>query len=127
MLCVLFIILNIFNMSFIKTTLDSIKSIANYLFLNKIILIFVVFVVFILLNFVFSEHGIINRIKLGLEQKEYKEKISLEIRKTDSLKNRIVTLSFDSLEIERIAREYYGMLKPKEKLYIYKNINKKDE
>lgn len=114
-------------MRIITSTLESIKSVLSYLFQNKKILIFVVFLVFILLNFVFSEHGIINRIQLGLEQKEYKEKISLELRKTDSLKNRILTLTFDSLEIERIAREYYGMLKPGEKLYIYKNITKKDE
>ncbi len=114
-------------MNFLKSILEYIKSITKYLFLNKKILIAVVFSVFILLNFVFSEHGIINRIQLGLEQKEYKERISLELRKTDSLKKRIVILSFDSLEIERIAREYYGMLKPGEKLYIYKNINKKDE
>lgn len=114
-------------MRFIKSTLDSIQSIAKYLFQNKKILIIVVFLVFILLNFVFSEHGIINRIQLGLEQSEYREKISLELKKTDSLKKRIITLSFDSLEIERIAREYYGMLKPGEKLYIYKNITKKDE
>ncbi len=114
-------------MNFLKSILEYIKSITKYLFLNKKILIAVVFSAFILLNFVFSEHGIINRIQLGLEQKEYKERISLELRKTDSLKKRIVILSFDSLEIERIAREYYGMLKPGEKLYIYKNINKKDE
>ena len=114
-------------MRLITSALESIKSVLAYLFLNKKILIFVVFFVFILLNFVFSEHGIINRIQLGLEQKEYKEKISFELRKTDSLKKRIVTLTFDSLEIERIAREYYGMLKSGEKLYIYKNINTKDE
>ncbi|MFW6276782.1 MAG: FtsB family cell division protein [Bacteroidota bacterium] len=42
----------------------------------------------------------------------------------DSLKQRIKMLQKDTSEIERVAREKYGMVKPGEKVYILKENEK---
>ena len=114
-------------MNILKKLIESSKALFYYVLHNKKLWLLPAFVVFLLLNFVFSSHGIINRIKLELEQDELLDKISIEKHNTDSLKQRILTLTYDSLEIERLAREYYGMLKQGEKLYIYKQTEKKEE
>jgi len=61
-----------------------------------------------------------------MDRSTLKENITGEKLINDSLKKRIEFLKTDSLEIERIAREYYGMTKPQEKLYIFKK-RKNDE
>ncbi len=114
-------------MKILKKLIESSIALFRYILQNKKLWLLPAFVVFILLNFVFSGHGIINRIRLELEQDELIEKINIEKHQTDSLKKRIQVLTYDSLEIERIAREYYGMLKAGEKLYIYKSTEKKEE
>jgi cell division protein FtsB len=102
---------------------DKLKNIFIFLFnilmQNKKWWLAPIFIVVIALNFVFSEHGIINRISLEYDKKALLEKIQIENKIGDSLKIRIKSLKYDSLEIERLAREYYGMLKPGERLYIF--------
>ena len=77
--------------------------------------------------FLFSPYGIIKSIKLAKQRTDaYKE--LLEMKKTnDSLREKINEIRTDTLEIERIAREKYGMIKPGEKVYIRKKIQKEDK
>lgn len=77
--------------------------------------------IFILYTFVFSDYGLIVYFKNKMIAKDLREEIQKEIQMRDSLNYRINQLKYDTLEIEKIARELYGMSKPNEKLYIYKN------
>jgi cell division protein FtsB len=74
--------------------------------------------------FFFSPYGIIKSIKLANQRSNsYKE--LLEMKKTnDSLRKKIIETRKDTLEIERIAREKYGMVTRGEKVYIRKKIVK---
>jgi cell division protein FtsB len=95
-------------------------SLLNYIISKRKLLIYLSVIGVILINFVFSQYGIINRISLELNKKDLFEKISAEQMIKDSLYKRINILNNDTLEIERLAREYYGMIKPGEKLFIFK-------
>jgi cell division protein FtsB len=76
-------------------------------------LIAVIAILFIL----FSDRGLLKRISLNGQKSELQNKISRELEIHDSLTNSIDKLQYDTVEIERIAREYYGMIKPGEKIY----------
>ncbi len=95
-------------------------SLINYIISKRRLFIYLAVIGVIMINFVFSEYGIINRISLELDKQELFEKIGAEQIVKDSLYQRIKTLNNDTLEIERLAREYYGMIKPGEKLFIFK-------
>ncbi len=71
----------------------------------------------------FSGHGLLFRFRIEAERKEYLNKINEESRVRDSLNRKIIQLKADTLEIERIAREHYGMVKPGEKVFIIKKNN----
>lgn len=81
----------------------------------------------ILAYFLFSPSGIINRIILTSKQKELLQEIEFEKKIQDSLKIGVSKMKSDTLEIEKIAREKYGMKLPNEKIYIVplKPSNKK--
>ena len=95
--------INIFQNSFI-------------VFLGIIVLLFIVFVV--------SDYGLIKKNELKNEldslEKENK-KLSQVFDSLSSVKNSLAT---DFFEVEKIAREKYGMLKPNEKIY---KINKNSD
>jgi len=77
--------------------------------------------------FIFSPYGIIKSIKLASQRSDsYKELIDLK-KTNDSLRKKIIEIRNDTLEIERIAREKYGMIKFGEKVYIRKKINKENK
>ena len=80
-------------------------------------------VIIVLGLFLFSKHGLITRIQLENQKKEIQQKIKNEKRISDSLKNVIRSLRYDTLEIEREAREKYGMVKPGEEKYFIKSEN----
>ncbi|HPD33090.1 MAG TPA: septum formation initiator family protein [Candidatus Kapabacteria bacterium] len=80
--------------------------------------IIVMIVIIAISYFLFSPSGIINRV---IQQKKYTKLQALteqEKHINDSLTKRINQLRNDSLEIERIAREKYGMKKPGETIYL---------
>lgn len=106
---------------------DITGGIVRFVFKYRKFWLIPVFVAFILINFVFSEFGIINIISLKMERSDLRSKILQEKHKRDSLRSRIQCLEQDSTEIERLAREYYGMLKPGESLYLYKDTLKSEE
>lgn len=80
----------------------------------------------ILIFYLFTDYGAINKIsyisqKNDLVQKS--QKLTLEIDSLKKLEKKLIT---DTLSIERLAREKYGMIKQGEKVIFIKK-NKKDE
>ncbi|MCX8055162.1 MAG: septum formation initiator family protein [Ignavibacteria bacterium] len=78
----------------------------------------------VLLLVVFSDSGLYKRFQLELEKTEMIEKIENEMKRKDSLNTRIKRLLYDTTEIERIAREKYGMTKPNEEVIIIEREKK---
>ncbi|MGB9771898.1 MAG: FtsB family cell division protein [Candidatus Kapaibacteriota bacterium] len=68
-------------------------------------------------HLVFSNFGFLNKRKLEKEKKELLNEIKNELNIRDSLENRIKMLETDSLEIEKVAREKYGLVKEGEEIY----------
>ena len=66
----------------------------------------------------FSEYGLWTRFGLEFKKSDLGDKVAEGQRTQDSLLKMIKVLKTDTLEIERIAREEYGMVKPGEKVYI---------
>jgi cell division protein DivIC len=80
--------------------------------------IYGIIAILVLYFVLFSDSGVITRFSLESEKTELKEKISKAKKETDSLKHRIDELKTNELEIERVAREKYGMKKKGETIYI---------
>lgn len=72
----------------------------------------------IVLFIVFSDHGAYKRFQLEMTKRELKDKIDIEMKRKDTLNQRIKKLLTDTIEIERIAREKYGMIKPGEEVIV---------
>jgi cell division protein FtsB len=68
-----------------------------------------VVIVFVL----FSNYGVITRLSLMLEQTMTTLKAT-----SDSLRRQVRILETDSTEIERLARERYGYIRPNEEVFI---------
>ncbi len=99
--------------------------IARFIKYNKILVLFILFLVFLLSMFVFSNNGLLKRMKLENEKKELEKTISIEQKKSDSLEKKIKEIQTSDRELERIAREKYGMTKEGEKIYrIYTDSTK---
>ncbi len=85
---------------------------------KNIRLILVLFLVALgVYHLVFSNFGFLNKRKLEKEKKELLNEIKNELNIRDSLENRIKMLETDSLEIEKVAREKYGLVKEGEEIY----------
>jgi len=72
-------------------------------------------IVFLML---FSDFGYLTTIEYHIKKNELQDKINISKKKNDSLKKRIEIITNDSMEIERIAREHYGLIKQNEEIYI---------
>ena len=71
-----------------------------------------------LLGFVlFTNHGLLKRLQLEMRQQSIDREIERQRLVTDSLLRHIRILETDTLEIERLARQNYGMVKPGEVVY----------
>jgi cell division protein FtsB len=80
--------------------------------------IILILIALLALSFViFSDRGLIKRLSLINHRNELQTKIQDEMKIHDSLVKSIDKLQFDTIEIERIARENYGMIKPGERIY----------
>jgi len=66
----------------------------------------------------FSRYGVMTHIALRSESAELEHKVMTLRKHNDSLRTVISTLLQDTAEIERIAREHYGLIKPGETVYI---------
>ncbi len=84
---------------------------------NRVIIGSVIGVLF--LGYVlFSEYGLWTRFGLEFKKNNLEDDVANGQHIQDSLIKMIKVLKTDTLEIERIAREEYGMVKPGEKVYI---------
>lgn len=79
--------------------------------------------VFVLSLLLFSDFGYIKRFELIFQNTRIKKEIVAEQTTRDSLNYRISKLLYDTSEIEKISREYYGMLKSDEKIFIVTKKN----
>jgi len=72
----------------------------------------------LLLGFVlFTNHGVIKRLRLEAQRQEINKEIEQAQIHGDSLRKQILILRNDTLEIERLARQNYGLIKPGEEVY----------
>ncbi len=73
----------------------------------------------------FSSRGIVSRIELEWEKHKLLSNIETMKMQQDSLKAVIKRLETDTLLIEKLARERYGMTKPGEHVFIIEQSNKR--
>ena len=66
----------------------------------------------------FSSRGLFARVSLEWERRTVLERVKAVTAEQDSLRNTIRSLESDTLLIERLAREKYGMVKPGERVFI---------
>jgi cell division protein FtsB len=77
--------------------------------------------------FLFSPYGIIKSIKLAGQRTDAYNEL-LHIKKTnDSLRDKIHQIRTDTIEIERIAREKYGLVKKGERVFIRKKLENQNK
>ena len=66
----------------------------------------------------FSSHGLMSRWRLTAERENLNSEIGYLRLQEDSLRSLINRLEHDTIEIERLARERYGYIRPGEKVYL---------
>lgn len=89
---------------------------------NPANLIFSAILLALLLYFMFSEKGLIKRIRLEIEIAKLKKEIQRVENENASLRQKIHELETNPREVEKIAREKYGMAKEGEEVF---NIKEK--
>lgn len=85
--------------------------------INKKKYILIAVVLLFTFYFIFSDYGLIKRFSLEMDLKSKNKELETCKTTKDSLNKIIYKLQTDSLEIERIAREKYGMTKDNEEVY----------
>ncbi len=103
----------------------SYNKIFNIIQKNKVKSALILLAILFLYSFIFSDYGLMERFSLEIKLKETKKEVKENKKTSDSLKKIIFKLKTDSLEIERIAREQYGMIKDGEEIF-YIKTNKID-
>jgi cell division protein FtsB len=73
-----------------------------------------VVIVFVL----FSNYGVITRLSLMSETEQLEQTMATLKTTSDSLRRQVRILETDSTEIERLARERYGYIRPNEEVFI---------
>ena len=99
-------------------------KIPEFSFSKNISKILVVLGTLLLIYVIFADYGFLKRIELEQQVKELESQIQIQKQLEDSIKNNILKLTLDTNEMERIAREKYGMIKTNEEVYHIKK-NKK--
>ena len=97
---------------------DFIAKLKTNKYAKKRYLVLFFLVVFVGGFAIFSPYGVVNRLSLESQKRELLEKIAIERRTSDSLRQQIKILESEDFEIEKIAREKYGMIKPGERVYM---------
>jgi len=91
---------------------------------KKYQIIILLFCIFVAVVIIFSDYGFIKRMSLEMKSTELQKEIISQKQITDSMQIAIDKLKNDTLEIERIAREKYGMSKKNEDVYYIKSEGK---
>ena len=93
------------------------KNIFKYLYHRRRMLLYVLVLLLIMAYAVFGKKGILQRVELEMENKELQRKLKEEQEKTLILQKQIDDLKSSDKEIEKTAREKYGMTKEGEEIY----------
>ena len=100
-----------------QETKDSlVKKIARFFKYNKLALIFLFVILAHSALAVFGSKGLLTRLKLESNKKQFEKQLLEEQKKTDELKQEIKELNTSDKKIEKVAREKYGMTKDGEKI-----------
>jgi len=91
--------------------------IARFIKYHKILVLYIIFLISAVYMYLFSNNGLLLRFKLEKEKKEIEKQIEIENKKKDSLKNKIKDIQTSDWELEKIAREKYGMTRDRETIY----------
>lgn len=83
-------------------------------------ILYLLIIALMLYFLIFDNYGLIKRFSLENQNEEKRAMIYNEIKLKDSLNKEIFLMEYDTNEIEKIAREKYGMVKPNEKVIILK-------
>ena len=83
-------------------------------------ILYLLIIALMLYFLIFDNYGLIKRFSLENQNEEKRAMIYNEIKLKDSLNREIFLMEYDTNEIEKIAREKYGMIKPNEKVIILK-------
>lgn len=75
-------------------------------------------VLVLLLVALFSRYGVLTRWRVEKQYRELRARYARLVWQADSLQRRIAQLLSDEREIERLARERYGMARPGETVYV---------
>ena len=95
---------------------------------RKLVWIAISLIVLLLFLFIFGGHyGLINIFKLNKEKKVLQQDIEKLKKEGEALKQDIEKLKTDKKEVERIARENYGMAKKGEKVFKFVKPNDKNK
>jgi cell division protein FtsB len=89
----------------------------NFNFSKNISKILIIIGTLLLAFVIFADYGFFKRIELEQQVNKLDKQIQVQKNIRDSIKNNIIKLTYDTTEIERIAREKYGMIKPNEEVY----------
>ncbi len=87
-------------------------------------LIIAIFLSLLLFLVLFSNFGVIKRVNLEIAKSNLNDQILSAKLEQDSLNDKISNLKSNLHEIERIAREKYGMIRRGEKVFIVPKDNK---
>ena len=80
-------------------------------------LLYLLVLLVIVIYAVFGKKGILQRVELEMENEELRTKLKEEQEKTIMLQKQIDELKSSDKEIEKVAREKYGMMKEGEEIY----------
>ena len=90
------------------------------IFKKKYQLIILLIGILVVIVIFFSDYGVIKRLSLEMKSNELQKEIIQQRQITDSMQIALDRLKNDTVEIERIAREKYGMSKKNEDVYYIK-------
>jgi len=93
------------------------KNIFRYLYQRRKMVLFLLVLFVIVIYAVFGKKGILQRVELEMENEELRTKLKEEQEKTIMLQKQIDELKSSDKELEKVAREKYGMLKEGEEIY----------
>jgi len=65
-----------------------------------------------------SRYGLLTRWRVEQQYRELRQRYEHLVQQADSLQHRIDQLLHDQREVERLAREQYGMARPGETVYV---------
>jgi cell division protein FtsB len=105
------------------------QALFNQFFENKrrrLVLFGIIITIIIGAVILFSDYGIIKLFNLEYRKSQLDEQIARQNDIRDSLKNEIELMKTDSIEIERVARDKYGLIKSGEEIIIIKKKKEED-